>query len=46
MSAPPTITTRTHDWDPPDDGWIDDYEAQFEDARDPFLVPDEPDDGR
>lgn len=30
------------DWDQ----WIDDYEAQFEDARDPFLQPDEPDDGR
>jgi len=34
------------DWDPPDDGWIHDYEAQFEDARDPFLVEEDEDDGR
>lgn len=34
------------EWLPPDDQWITDYDNQFEDARDPYLQPDEPDDGR
>jgi hypothetical protein len=34
------------EWDAPDDEWIDNYEAQFEDARDPYLIEEGDNDGR
>lgn len=32
------------EWAPPDDQWIDNYDNQFDDARDPFLAPEDDDD--